>query len=114
MNLFISNIDYKIDENELKSIFEKFGKVKSIKILVDPESNKSLGYGFVKMGSEYEGQKAIIRLNNKLFRKRKLSVQEARPKPPKINPNQVSEPNLSKPVESMTITKRKRRRMIVD
>ena len=36
MNLFISNIDYKIDENELKSIFEKFGKVKSIKILVDP------------------------------------------------------------------------------
>jgi len=33
------------------------------------------------MGSEYEGQKAIIRLNNKLFRKRKLSVQEARPKP---------------------------------
>jgi RNA recognition motif-containing protein len=114
MNLFISNIDYKIDENELKSIFEKFGKVKSIKILVDPESNKSLCYGFVKIGSEYEGQKAIIRLNNKLFRKRKLSVQEARPKPPKINPNQVSESNLSKAVESKTITKRKRRRMIVD
>ena len=76
MNLFVSNIDFKIDENELKSIFEKFGKVKSLKILTDPDSAKSLGYGFVKMGSEYEGQKAIIRLNNKLFRKRKLSVQE--------------------------------------
>jgi RNA recognition motif-containing protein len=51
MNLFVSNIDFKIDENELKSIFEKFGNVKSLKILTDPESGKSLGYGFVKMGS---------------------------------------------------------------
>ena len=112
MNLFISNIDYKIDENELKSIFEKFGKVKSIKILVDSESNKSLGYGFVKMGSEYEGHKAIIRLNNKLFGKRKLSVQEARPKLPKLNPNQNIKSNDSKSIAYKSIKKRKRRKIV--
>ena len=44
MNLFVSNIDFKIDENELKSIFEKFGKVKSLKILTNPDSAKSLGF----------------------------------------------------------------------
>ena len=65
------------------------------------------------MGSEYEGQKAMIRLNNKLFRKRKLSVQEARPKPQKTNPNQVSESNVSKSEHSKPIIKRKRRRMSV-
>lgn len=110
MNLFVSNIDFKIDENELKSILEKFGKVKSLKILTDPDSAK----GFVKMGSEYEGQKAIIRLNNKLFRKRKLSVQEARPKPPKINPNAKVEENDSTTKNTKMTRKRKRKRLIVE
>jgi RNA recognition motif-containing protein len=59
------------------------------------------------MGSEYEGHKAIIRLNNKLFGKRKLSVQEARPKPPKLNPNQMIKSNDSK-----SIKKRKRRKIV--
>jgi len=114
MNLFVSNIDFKIDENELKSIFEKFGKVKSLKILTDLDSAKSLGYGFVKMGSEYEGQKAIIRLNNKLFRKRKLSVQEARPKPPKVNPNAKVNENDSTTKNTKITRRRKRKRLIVE
>lgn len=115
MNLFVSNIDFKIDENELKSIFEKFGNVKSLKILTDPESGKSLGYGFVKMGSEYEGQKAVIRLNSKLFRKRKLSIQEARPKPPKVNPNSKAlKENLSNSQQPKMKRKRTRKRMVLE
>ena len=66
------------------------------------------------MGSEYEGQKAIIRLNNKLFRKRKLSVQEATPKPPKINPNAKVEENYSTTKNTKITGKLKRKRLIVE
>jgi len=110
MNLFISNIDFKIDESELRHIFEKLGKVKSLKILTNQETGDSLGYGFVKMGSDYEGQKAIIRLNNKLFYKRKLSVQEARPIPIKENPNKkIVEENIEK---SKKIRSKQRTRIV--
>ena len=81
MNLFVSNIDYKITEDELRAIFEEYGEVKSVKILIDLETKRPKGYGFVLMGSSYEGQKAIIRLNRRKFNGRPLSVQEARPRP---------------------------------
>lgn len=81
MNLFVSNIDYKITEDELRKLFEEYGEVKSVKILIDLESRKSKGYGFVLMGNSYEGQKAILRLNRRKINNRPLSVQEARPKP---------------------------------
>jgi RNA recognition motif-containing protein len=81
MNLFVSNIDYKITEDELRAIFEQYGEVKSIKILKDMTDQKPKGYGFVLMGSNYEGQKAIMRLNKRKVNERPLSVQEARPKP---------------------------------
>ncbi|PCJ64970.1 MAG: RNA-binding protein [Bacteroidetes bacterium] len=81
MNLFVSNIDYKITEDELRALFEEYGEVKSVKILKDMEDQKPKGYGFVLMGSNYEGQKAIIRLNKRKINDRQLSVQEARPKP---------------------------------
>ena len=81
MNLFVSNIDYKITEEELQALFEQYGEVKSVKILNDMDDQKPKGYGFVLMSSNYEGQKAILRLNNKKINDRSLSVQEARPKP---------------------------------
>lgn len=81
MNLFVSNIDYKVSEDELRSIFEQYGEVKSVKILMDLETKKSKGYGFVLMADSYGGQKAIIRLNRRKFNGRPLSVVEARPKP---------------------------------
>ncbi|MGB0850227.1 MAG: RNA recognition motif domain-containing protein [Bacteroidia bacterium] len=81
MNLFVSNIDYKVTEEELRALFEQYGEVKSVKILKDMEDQRPKGYGFVLMGSSYEGQKAIIRLNRRKVNDRPLSVQEARPKP---------------------------------
>jgi len=81
MNLFVSNIDYKVTEDELRSLFEKYGEVKSLIILKDMKDQRPKGYGFVLMGSSYEGQKAIIRLNKRKVNDRALSVQEARPKP---------------------------------
>lgn len=81
MNLFVSNIDYKITEDELRALFEQYGEVKSLIILKDMEDQKPKGYGFVEMSSSYEGQKAILRLNKRKINDRPLSVQEARPKP---------------------------------
>jgi len=81
MNLFVSNIDYKITEDELRALFEQYGEVKQLIILKDMETQKPKGYGFVLMGSSYEGQKAIMRLNKRKINDRNLSVQEARPKP---------------------------------
>ena len=81
MNLFVSNIDYKITEEELRALFEEYGEVKSVKILKDMEDQRPKGYGFVLMGSSYEGQKAVMRLNKRKINDRPLSVQEARPKP---------------------------------
>jgi len=81
MNLFVSNIDYKITEEELSALFEQYGEVKSVKILKDMDDQKPKGFGFVLMSSSYEGQKAILRLNKRKINDRSLSVQEARPKP---------------------------------
>ena len=81
MNLFVSNIDYKITEDELKAIFAEYGEVKSVKILIDLETKRPKGYGFVLMSSSYEGQKCILRLNRRKINDRPLSVQEARPMP---------------------------------
>lgn len=81
MNLFVSNIDYKTTEEELRAMFAEYGDVKSVKILIDLETKRLKGYGFVLMGSSYEGQKAILRLNRRKINGRPLSVQEARPKP---------------------------------
>ena len=100
MNLFVSNIDYKITEDELRALFEEYGEVKSLCILKDMDTQKAKGYGFVLMSSSYEGQKAIMRLNKRKINSRMLSVQEARPKPGEEPPkkDRVLRPRRNKKV----------------
>jgi RNA recognition motif-containing protein len=81
MYLFVSNIDYKITEDELKALFEQHGDVKSLVILKDEKSQKPKGFGFVMMESSHDGQKAITHLHKRKINDRALSVEEARPKP---------------------------------
>ena len=81
MNLFVSNIDFKITEEELQELFSEFGEVKSVKILKDMTDQKPKGFGFVMMASNYAGQKAILEMDKRKVNDRPLSVQEARPKP---------------------------------
>lgn len=81
MNLFVSNIDYRITEEELNEIFSEYGTVESLIILKDLKTQKSKGYGYVLMSSSYEGQKAIIRLHRRKINDRPISVVEARPRP---------------------------------
>lgn len=81
MNLFVSNIDYSISEDDLMQLFSKYGEVKSVKILIDLETKKSKGYGFVMMADQNGGIMAVQYLNTTKVNGRPLSVQIARPRP---------------------------------
>jgi len=75
--VYIGNLNYRRDEEGIKFLFSKFGKVKSIEIMVDPDSEKKLGYAFVRMYRTSEALLAIKALNGKIVDGRTLKVSEA-------------------------------------
>lgn len=81
MNLFVSNIDYSVTEDDLKQLFGQYGAVKSVKILIDLETKKSKGYGFVMMADTEGGIAAVQNINTMKINGRAISVQIARPRP---------------------------------
>tara|TARA_Y100001936_G_C15461231_1_gene353966 strand:- start:267 stop:512 length:246 start_codon:yes stop_codon:yes gene_type:complete len=80
MNLYIGNLSYDIDENELEEEFRAYGEVKSVKIIKDRETGNSKGFGFVEMNSNDDGAAAIEAINGKALKGREIRVNEARPK----------------------------------
>ena len=80
MNIYIGNISYSVDEQELGQIFGEYGEVSSAKIIIDRVTGRSKGFGFVEMPNGDEGQQAIDNLEGKEVGGRKLRVNEARPR----------------------------------
>ncbi len=80
MNIFISNLNYNTVESELQSLFENYGTVDSAKIIMDRETGRSRGFGFVEMPENDEALKAIEELNQREFKEKVLNISEARPK----------------------------------
>jgi len=80
MNIYVGNLNYKVNENDLKEIFEEYGTVSSTKIIMDKYSGRSKGFGFVEMENNDEGNKAIEELNGATYEDREMVVNEARPK----------------------------------
>jgi len=80
MNIYVGNLNYKVQENNLKDLFSDFGAVESVKIVQDKATGRSKGFAFVEMTSDSEGQAAIDGLNGTEFMGRKLVVNQARPK----------------------------------
>ena len=78
MNIYVGNLDFKVDENELKGIFEQFGLVSDVKIITDKFSGRSKGFGFVIMDDLTEGKNAIKELNGFSLKDREIVVNEAR------------------------------------
>ena len=78
MNIYVGNLNYKVDENNLKETFNEYGTVESVKIIQDKLSGRSKGFGFVEMPDDSEGQKAIDTLNGSEFMERKMIVNVAR------------------------------------
>lgn len=85
MNIYVGNLDFKVDENDLKEVFEKFGEVSSSKIITDKYSGRSKGFGFVEMENATEAKKAIDKLNGTSYSDRDLVVNEARPRKDNFN-----------------------------
>ena len=80
MNLYIANLNYEVSDSDLRELFSSFGTVTSAKVIMDRETGRSRGFGFVEMSSKEEGQNAINGLNNSTFEGKAISVSEARPR----------------------------------
>ena len=80
--VYISNLSYKRDRNGLRSLFSRYGTIKSIKIIVEPETNQSRGMAFVEMESLIEAAKAIEGLNGKVIDGRTVKANYAIPQKP--------------------------------
>ncbi|MFA5239709.1 MAG: RNA-binding protein, partial [Phycisphaerae bacterium] len=80
MNLYVGNLLFDVTESEIKELFEPFGQVTEIRMIMDKFTGKSKGFGFVEMPSKEEAEKAIEGLNGKDLRGRAMSVNEAKPK----------------------------------
>jgi RNA recognition motif-containing protein len=79
MNIYVGNLPFSTTQEELSQIFSEYGQVQSAKIIVDRETGKAKGFGFVEM-SETAARKAISELNEAEFGGKQLTVNEARPK----------------------------------
>jgi len=85
MNIYVGNLDYKVNENDLEGIFADYGTVSSAKVIVDKYNGRSKGFGFVTMENDKEAKKAIEELNGATFENREIVVNEARPKKENYN-----------------------------
>ncbi|GMU84152.1 MAG: hypothetical protein AMXMBFR47_40220 [Planctomycetota bacterium] len=81
--LYVGNLPYSVSDGELQEMFAAHGSVRSAQVVMDRETGRSKGYGFVEMGSEEEAQAAINNLNGKAINGRALTVNEARPREPR-------------------------------
>jgi cold-inducible RNA-binding protein len=80
MNLFVGNLSFETSEHDLREAFEAFGQVSSSAVIMDRDSGRSRGFGFVEMPDEAEARAAIAALNGTDLGGRSLTVNEARPR----------------------------------
>ena len=80
MNIYVGNLAWEIQEEDLRQLFEPYGTVDSVAVIKDKLSNRSKGFGFVEMPITAEAQEAIKELNGKEVRRRALRVNEAQPR----------------------------------
>jgi len=78
--LYVGNLTYGVNDGDLQQMFAPHGSVQSAQVIMDRDTGRSKGFGFVEMGSDQEAQAAIQALNGKEVDGRALTVNEARPK----------------------------------
>lgn len=81
--LYVGNLAYSVRDDDLEQTFSEFGTVSSAKVMMDRDSGRSKGFGFVEMSNDSEAQAAINGLNGKPVGGRNLVVNEARPREPR-------------------------------
>src|SRR3954464_9411409 len=78
--LYVGNLTYGVTDGDLEQMFAAHGTVQSAQVIMDRDTGRSKGFGFVEMGSDQEAQAAITALNGKQVEGRALTVNEAKPK----------------------------------
>ncbi len=81
MNIYVGNLPYKMTDQELQSLFDEFGTVTSARVIMDRETGRSKGFGFVEMEDDAAAKAAIEANNEKEFMGRNLRVNESEPRP---------------------------------
>lgn len=93
--IYVANLNYKCEPEELKSFFSAYGKVIDCAIVKDRETQRSRGFGFVEMATEGEAASAIKNLNGKDFQGRTLLVKEAQERKPREDrPRPISDEEI--------------------
>ena len=80
MNIYVGNLSYDVDENQLRQSFEKYGEVASVNIIKDKYSGQSKGFGFVEINDDDKALQAIEELNERELGGRKMNVNKAKPR----------------------------------
>lgn len=78
--LYVGNLTYNVNESDLEALFTPFGTVQSAQIIIDRDTNRSKGFGFVEMDTDAQAQAAIQGLNEREHDGRNLTVNEAKPR----------------------------------
>lgn len=81
--VYVGNLSYEVTDGDLNQLFEPHGTVVSSQVIMDRNTGRSKGFGFVEMGSDEEAQAAIAALNGQDHNGRSLNVGEARERPPR-------------------------------
>ena len=80
MNIYVSNLSFNVQDEDLKEFFAPYGEVTSAKVINDKETGQSRGFGFVEMSDDAAAKKAIAELDQATVEGRSIRVSEARPK----------------------------------
>ena len=80
MNIYVSNLSFAVQDEDLREFFVEYGEVSSVKVITDKLTNRSRGFAFVEMPDDAAAQKAIQELDGGMVDGRAIKVTEARPK----------------------------------
>ena len=87
MKIYVGNLSYDVDEDKLNTMFTKYGSVDSATVIIDRDSGRSKGFGFVEMSDQKQAQAALDGLNGTDLDGRSITVNEARPREPRRDNN---------------------------
>jgi len=85
MNIYVSNLSFNVQDEDLREFFAEYGEVSSAKVIMDKFTNRSRGFGFVEMSDNAAAQKAIQELDGATVEGRAIKVSEAKPREERSN-----------------------------
>jgi RNA recognition motif-containing protein len=85
MNIYVSNLSFNVEDEDLRGFFENYGEIVSAKVITDKMTNRSRGFGFVEMSDDEAAKKAIAELNGGIVEGRAINVTEAKPREERSN-----------------------------